>query len=318
MKIGIDLLGGDTPPDTLFRGVLDASKQIPDTHQLILFCTPAVHDQFLKTQKEEMSRLPASLKWSLVSQQIEMGENPATAVRHKKDSSLVVGITSLKQKSLDAFITSGNTGALVAACYHLLPLKAGIKRPALMVTLKTAKGDVAMLDVGGTVGNEKDHLVRLAKMGVDALRDFKGIKKPRVALLNIGVESMKGTAELKSAYDILMLENPSFEFIGNIESKDVFQGGPDLIVTDGFTGNMFIKTAEGLSAHLLTQLKEKLPKEDKERLSPFLSDFGAHFSQDLNPSAMLIGVESLVMKCHGATTQRAFSQAICNISRAQK
>ncbi len=185
-----------------------------------------------------------------------MDDDPLIAVRRKKDSSLCQGLQYLKEKKIDAFVSAGNTGALLFAAKTTLKTLKGIDRPALLALLPTKKKEVAVLDVGANLSLKPDHIVQFAQMGI-AYQKSRGIENPIVGLLNIGIEAKKGTPQLQEAYlklDAMNRDQPFFA--GNIEGKDVFHGNIDVLVTDGFTGNVFLKTAEGIAAFILEQLEQ--------------------------------------------------------------
>ncbi len=162
---------------------------------------------------------------------------------------MIRGIRNLKERDIDAFVTAGNTGALIAAATIILPMLPEVARPALMALLPTRKGLVTVIDVGGNVSVKAPQLVQFAKMGVAFQRTYRNCPNPTVGLLNIGAESKKGTPEHRQAYDALS-EAPNMTFIGNVEGREVFQGRVDVLATDGFTGNVFLKTSEGVSSFI--------------------------------------------------------------------
>jgi len=238
------------------------------------------------------------------SEVIEMGDAPLTAIRTKKDASLVHGIQALKNGQLDAFVSLGNTGALVACATLTLPHLPGIDRPALLATLPTLQSPVAVLDVGGSVHVKADHFVAFAALGAAYQRRMHGIARPRVGLLNIGEESEKGTAKHRAAYALLQQPHADFTFVGNIEGRDVFRGVVDVLVTDGFTGNVFLKTAEGAAAFILDSLHASLAELPAFQAARRQVDYAQY------PGAVLCGVEGIVIKCHGCSSPEALYHGI--------
>lgn len=217
---------------------------------------------------------------------ITMEDHPLTAVRKKKNASLTLGTKLLKDGAIDALITRGNTGALITSAKSALSTFPGIKRPALLALLPTKKGPVAVLDVGANVQSSADHLFKFAEMGI-ALQKLLGIKNPDVALLNIGEEAMKGREEFRLVNERLNTAK-QISFVGNVEGRDVFEGVCDVLITDGFTGNVFLKTAEGVADFVLGTLGQDIGKSIK-------------FNYADHPGAILIGVKGLVLKVHGSS-----------------
>lgn len=217
-----------------------------------------------------------------------MEDAPLAAIRSKRGSSLCIGIRMLKEGLLQAFISAGNTGALIACAKIELPELPGVERPALMTLLPTRLGEMAVLDVGANTTYKVKHLVQFAAMGV-AYQKSRGIEVPKVGLLNIGSEARKGTPELQLAYNELLAlskkKNASFSFSGNIEGRDVFNGEIDVLITDGFTGNVFLKTAEGIAAVIMEELHSPLIQES----SPQVKEILAHLQQRLHYAEYPVG-----------------------------
>jgi phosphate acyltransferase len=306
LRIGIDLMGGDTPPEVLFEGVLLAAAQLDTSFTYVVLATPEVIGRLASSSKE--SRIEIYPTPDLIT----MSDEPLPAVRHKRGSSLVVGIRLLKKRHLDAFISAGNTGALIVAATLYLPLLPGIKRPALLALLPTDKGSVAVIDVGGNVSCKAHHLVQFAQMGANYQRSSQNIAQPRVGLLNIGVESQKGTQEVRQAYQILHELGPEsgMNFVGNVEAREVLQGNIDVLVTDGFSGNVLLKSIEGASTFILHFLSQRLSPSGTPLLKERLNELYAQFSSDEYPGAILCGIEGVVVKCHGNASPRAFFNSI--------
>jgi phosphate acyltransferase len=291
-RIGIDLMGCDAAPEDLYRAIL----------QLIQDGFPA---QIVCFASYEVG---GELNNSIIkcSQVIQMDDDPLLAVRRKKDSSLCQGLQYLKEKKIDAFVSAGNTGALLFAAKTTLKTLKGIDRPALLALLPTKKKDVAVLDVGANLSLKPDHLVQFAQMGI-AYQKSRGIEKPIVGLLNIGTEAKKGTPQLQEAYLKLdAMNRDQLFFAGNIEGKDVFHGNIDVLVTDGFTGNVFLKTAEGIAAFILEELSR-----NKHEISGLRSRM--HYAE--YPGAILCGVNGVVVKCHGDSSPETFIHGIKNALR---
>lgn len=301
MRIGIDLLGSDTSPATIYQGVLEALEEVNGKVSFHLYGTAGAF--------EELFCIP-SFSYEVVENAIEMDDNPLSAIRLKKNSSLVRGIADLKEGKIDALISCGNTGAMIALATIKLDLLPGIDRPALMATIPTQKGYTYVVDVGGNASLNKDHIIQFTKLGVAHLKNHRGIPLPKVALLNIGTESLKGTPEHQKLFHYLKENQNGFQFLGNTEGRQVFSGNADLIVTDGFTGNIFLKTAEGAAHFLIKEVQKHLPKDDLLRLQPHLQHFSQRFSQNHYPGALVLGLKQHLVKCHGQTDSTAIKNAI--------
>jgi glycerol-3-phosphate acyltransferase PlsX len=286
-------MGSDSSPQVLYQGVLEAAAKLRDEDSLLVFST--------HTFQPEHPRI----SFQIVSDMISMDDDPLSSIRLKKDASLVVGIRFLKENKIDAFVSAGNTGALVALSSLTLPLFPGIDRPALLALLPTKKGPFAMVDVGGTYAIKTKNLVQYASMGAAFQRCLFGIEIPTIGLLNIGTESKKGTPEVREAYNILkeMSQNPDskIRFAGNVEGREVFEGNLDVLVTDGFTGNVMLKTSEGISNLIFDYLSAA---------SHDVQDLRRHFSYDEYPGAIVCGIDAIVMKCHGEASPRAMMNSI--------
>ena len=304
MKIGIDLLGSDTSPATLYQGVLESLDEVRGKVQFHLYGTEDLFESLFQSP---------SCVYHTVQEAIEMDDNPLVAIRKKKDSSLVVGINHLKQEKIDTFLSCGNTGAIIALATIKLDLLPGIDRPALMAIIPTQKGYTYVVDVGGNASINTGHLLQFTKLGVSHLKNQRGIAHPKVALLNIGTESLKGTKEHQQLFHALKEQQDGFQFLGNTEGKQVFSGDVDLIVTDGFTGNVFLKTAEGAAYFLISELQKQLPKGESQKLQLYFEKFSERFSQNFYPGALVLGLKQQLVKCHGHTTAGTIKNAILEL-----
>ncbi len=250
-------------------------------------------------------------RYHLASESIGMDENPLSALRRKKGASLCVGLRLLKERAIDALVTAGNTGALVSASKMILSTFPYVLRPALLALMPTKKRPVAVLDVGANIQVKATHLVQFALMGA-AYSQTRKIEVPTIGLLNIGSEALKGTSEVRLAYRELeaLGESLPLRFAGNIEGKTVFDGEVDSLITDGFTGNVFLKTAEGIANLILDRIDATLPKETVNQLGPQIQDLHRHLHYAEYPGALLIGVKGIVIKCHGYSTPKAFVNGV--------
>ncbi|PIS01410.1 MAG: phosphate acyltransferase [Chlamydiae bacterium CG10_big_fil_rev_8_21_14_0_10_35_9] len=304
LRIGVDLMGSDNSPETLLDAVCEFASLRKSTHFYL----------FAKEQLEKKLPNTPNIHFIIAKQSIEMNENPLLAIRRKKDSSICIGMHHLKSNNIDAFISAGNTGALVTAAKTILGMQPSILRPALLATVPTKERPLAVLDVGANIELKPIHLMQFAQMGVAYLKE-KGIERPRVGLLNIGAEKLKGTSLLQEAFVMLskLDETHHFTFVGNIEGKEVFQGVVDVLITDGFTGNVFLKTAEGIASLILDRLQENISKDIFNNLQSQLNDLQKHLHYTEYPGAILCGVNGLVVKCHGYSSPDAFVKGIDGI-----
>ncbi len=296
-------MGGDQPPQAIFEAVLQVSREFPASVTLVVF---AKHEVFsdLKGQyhsflEEAASLSSAALEFVTTEQMIEKDDPPLLAVRRKKNSSMVAGMRLLKNAELNAFVTTGNTGALIASAMFHLPMLPGIERPALLVVLPAAEKGVVVLDVGANIACTPQHLIDYAKMGILYCQCAQGIRFPKVGLLNIGTEQEKGTQTVKEAYHTFhnYFKGKRTPFLGNIEGREVFQGKVDVLITDGFTGNVFLKTCEGVTSFLMDYLQDNFSKNAEAK--QMLSRLQLRFDTSEQPGGLLCGVDGLVIKCHG-------------------
>ncbi len=314
MRIGIDLMGSDTPPQFLYEAVLRAADFFDPSFTLIVLSTQSIVDELTRKLNPTLSSpKSARVEFHIVPEVITMVDEPLSAVRRKKKSSLFTGIRLLKKHLIDAFVSAGNTGALIAGTALSLPLLPGIKRPALLAVLPAEHGPIAVIDVGGNVACKAHHLIQFASMAAAYQRSSLGMEIPRVGLLNIGVESKKGTAELREAYKWLEDNKGKLKinFLGNIEPREVFQGKIDVLVTDGFTGNILLKSIEGASAFIL----EYIVKSCGAQLLPFVKDLQKRFHYAEYPGAILCGVDGVIVKCHGNASPTALFNSIKGAAR---
>lgn len=259
---------------------------LPKEAQLVVIATPD-----LKHQSSPFEFIPAH-------EVIGMEEHPLLALRRKKNASMNIGMRLLKEKKIDAFVSGGNTGALVSSAKMILSTLPGILRPCLLTLMPTKKNPIAVLDVGANLHVKASHLIQFASIGA-AYQKIRGNPNPTVGLLNIGSEPLKGTSEHRLAYHQLQTKT-SFRFAGNIEGRSVFEGDVDVLVTDGFTGNVFLKTAEGIASLILDRLQVP-PSEFKKFQSLHYAEY---------PGAILAGIRGIVIKCHGYSTPKGFTNAV--------
>lgn len=305
IKVCVDLMGGDRAPRALFEAILALCPYLRPTQRLLLL----VQEERYAELGVDAS-LPPQIEVMPVEESIEMSDAPLYAVRKKRLSSMAIGMEFLKQKEVDALVSTGNTGALVAMAQITLPLLETIEKPALLVTLPSEKGEVVVLDVGAHISFKPQHLLDYARLGVAYSQVIYENPLPTLGLLNIGVEEMKGTKEVQEVYITLQNAFSREQFVGNVEGREVFQGRVDVLVTDGFTGNVFLKTCEGASSFLLEYMHNyfsSLPASGGEKL---MHHFQQRFNYSAHRGALLCGVEGVVIKCHGNASDPAFVNGI--------
>lgn len=259
MNILLDAMGGDNAPDANIKGALKAVNQIKATITLI-GKEEIIRSKIKEFTGKEIEEVSDRLKIKNATETIEMEDGPTDAIRHKKDSSMVVGFKMLKESEGDVFISAGNSGALLAGATLIVGRIKGIDRPALAGILPAYKSQLLLIDSGSNTNCKPTNLLQFAQMSTIYLRNTFGIQNPAVGLLNIGTEETKGNELVKESYHLLKekSEELGINFIGNVEGRDAFSGKVDAIVTDGFTGNVFLKTAEGLGKFVKRTLSESL------------------------------------------------------------
>lgn len=309
-KIAVDAMGGDHAPQALVEGVNQAIQEFKDI-EVILYGDEAKIKQYL-TATERVSIVHTDEK-------INSDDEPTRAIRRKKQASMVLAAHAVKNGEADAMLSAGNTGALLASGYFIVGRIKVIDRPGLMSTLPTLDGKgYDMLDLGANAENTPTHLHQYAIMGAYYAENVRGIKRPRIGLLNNGTEESKGDPLRKETYQLLAAD-PSLNFVGNVEARDLMDGVADVIVTDGFTGNAVLKTMEGTALGLFKQLKTVLSGGGlKAKIGAFLlkNDLrGLKKTLDYSDvgGAVLFGVKAPVVKTHGSSDAKAVYSTIRQI-----
>ncbi len=310
MIIGIDAMGGDNAPRAILNGVQLALKNGLQKDEIYLYGDENVLQMQLFDKIEKFN----NVKIIHCSESIEGEDKPVMAIRKKKDSSIVKGARELKEGKIDAFLSAGNTGAVLAAGTLVTGRIKGIKRPALTTVYPTEKGFSILCDIGANAECTPENIECFAIMGSLYAKEILGIENPTVALLNIGTEENKGNDVYIKAHQLLK-NNLQVNFKGNIESKDLLKGDIDLVVCDGFTGNIALKLIEGAGSSLMNMVKKSI-------LSSFTSKIGGmliksslkEMKENLNPSkyggAPLLGTKYPVIKAHGSSDDVAIMNAI--------
>ena len=309
MRIAVDAMGGDFAPKEIVRGAVEAAKKYD--------CEIVLVGDEEQIRAELHGEDPASLRISIVhaSEVIGMNEHPAEAVRSKKDSSVVVATRLVKDGSCDAVFSAGSTGAAVAAAQLILHRIRGVGRPAIATPMPTPDGVTLMLDSGANVGSKPEHLVQSGVMGSLYAQYVFGIEHPRVGLLNIGEEETKGNEQVKETYQLLKVE-PNIHFCGNAEGRDVPKGNFDVVICDGFVGNVVLKFAEGLAKTILGLIQEEIrgaglmAKLGALLLMPTLRRLGKRLDVREYGGAPLLGVNGCCVIGHGSSDAKSVASAI--------
>ncbi len=305
MRIVIDAMGGDHAPKEIVLGAQAAIKDFKD-----LSITLVGNEEDIKKHLTNSERIEIIH----TTEKITSEDEPVKAVRKKKNASLVLMANEVKENKADACISAGNKGALMSAGLFIVGRIKGIERPALSPTLPTKDGKgFLLLDVGANVDAKAQHLAQYALMGSIYAEKVRGITSPKVGLLNVGTEAGKGNDLTKKAYE--KMEELPINFIGNVEARSLLEGGCDVVVTDGFSGNIALKTVEGTALTLFSMMKNKFMTNTKTKIAALLAKKELKGLKDeLDYSeyggAGLFGLKSPVIKAHGSSDQRAIYSAI--------
>ena len=313
MKIIVDAMGGDNAPQAPVLAAIQASRE-----QKVDIALVGRGEEILKVLADNgIQDLPAGVEIVHASEVVEMCDNPATAFREKKDSSLTVGLTMLKNGQGDAFVSAGSTGALLAAATLVTKRIKGIRRAALAPVVPTGNGGAVLIDCGANAECPPEYLMQFAYMGSYYAEHILGRPEPKVGLLNIGAEPSKGTALQTAVYP--MLEKAGQEgrinFAGNVEAREAVEGAVDVIVSDGYSGNIFLKTMEGTGLYLVRELKGVFTKNLLTKLAAVLVSGGLKRMKKLLSSSevggtALVGISKPVIKAHGSSDAYAIKNAI--------
>lgn len=312
--IAIDAMGGDHGVQIPVPAAVKAVRQHQNLQLILVGDQDAIHKQLQKLAiSEELNqRLPIVHTTQVVS----MDESPTQALRYKKDSSMRVAINLVKEGKAQACVSAGNTGALMATAHFVLKTLSGIDRPAIIGTLpsENALGRVHMLDLGANVDSSAEHLFQFAIMGSMLTAAIDGVQKPKIALLNIGVEEIKGNEQVKQTAQLLS-NCPDINYIGYQEGDSIFKSEADVIVCDGFVGNVALKSVEGLTKFIRRNIKKAFYQNILTKLAAIgaivvLKPFLKKMNPELFNGASLLGLKGIVLKSHGNTSVIGFEKAI--------
>lgn len=311
-RIALDVMGGDNAPRALVRGALKATTgadALVEPARVLL----VGKEEVVRAELETAGGNPG-FEIQHASEVIEMHESPAQALRAKRDSSIAGCIAAVRAEKAGAVVSMGNTGAVVGASTLGLKTLPGVRRPGIAVTLDLTGHPVTLLDMGANIAPKPEHLYQYGVMGSIFMRDLIGSESPRVALLNIGEESSKGTELLKETH--ALLAGSKLDFVGNIEGADVFHAKAEVVVTDGFTGNVVLKLLEGFSGFMLNLVLGELEKHGVKWAPEALANVRKDIDYSEYGGALLLGVAGVVVIGHGHSDDRAVANAIGLAARA--
>ena len=313
MRIIVDAMGGDNAPHSTVRGALQAAKE----YGVDIILVGRGEDILNVLNQDGIADLPAGVEIAHAEQVVDMCDNPATAFKDKKDSSLTVGLNLLKDGSGDAFVSAGSTGALLSGATLLVKRVRGIRRAAMAPVVPTGGGGAVLIDCGATAECTPEYLLQFAFMGSYYAERALSRPEPKVGLLNIGAEPSKGTDLQRETYALLQKakEEGRINFVGNVVAREGVEGAVDVIVSDGYSGNIFLKTMEGAGLFLGREVKKMFLKSVKTTLAALLvknelGQFKKLMSSDEVGGTALIGISKPVIKAHGSSDAYAIKNAI--------
>ena len=314
-NIAIDVMGGDHAPGEIIQGCVMASQEIKS--KLILVGKEDMIKKELKKYTYPLDRI------TIVNTQqvITMEDSPVQAIRRKKDSSMVVGLNLVKKKEADAFVSAGNTGALLTGATLIVGRIKGVQRPGLASLIPTDQGFSLLIDCGANADAKANYLLQFAHMGAIYMKRLMGVNNPSIGLINIGVEEEKGNTLVKEAHALLSESN--INFIGNIEARDIPLGEADVLVCDGFVGNIVLKHMEGFGMWVFKLLKDELTKTWIRKigafiLTPALRSLKNRFDYSEHGGAPLLGLNGLVIKTHGSAKAKQVKHTILQADELAK
>lgn len=319
VKIALDAMGGDNAPGEIVKGAVDAVNARENIHVFLVGKEDAI-----KAELSRYSYPDDRIEIRNASEVITTEEAPVMAIRRKKDSSIVVAQTMVKKGEADAFISAGSTGAILVGGQLVVGRIRGVERPPLGTLIPTTNGVALLVDSGANVDARASHLVQFARMGSIYMEHVIGIKKPRVAIVNVGVEEEKGNALVKETYPLLK-ECDDINFIGSIEAREIPHGGADVIVAEGFTGNVILKLCEGLASALIGKIKGGMRSTFRSKIGgmlvkPALKETLKTFDATEYGGAPMLGLNGLVVKTHGNASAKEVKNTIfqCVTFKEQK
>ena len=309
VKVAVDAMGGDHAPGEVVKGAVDAVNEKNNLKVFLVGKAPRIHEELSKYQykNEQIEVVNAE-------EEISCDESPVEAIRKKKDSSMVVALKMVKDKTADAFVSAGSTGAILVGGQMIVGRIKGIALAPLAPLIPTAKGPALLIDCGANVDARASHLVQFAQMGSIYMKHVVGVDNPKVAIVNIGAEEEKGNQLVKETYPLLK-ECKDINFTGSIEARDIPKGDADVIVCEAFVGNVILKLYEGLAGTLLSKVKQGLMSTLRSKIGallikPALKKTMKEFNTDDHGGAPLLGLRGLVVKTHGSSNAKDVKMGI--------
>lgn len=306
MLVAVDAMGGDNAPDVVVQGALQVAMETGIDITL-------VGDSKVVSAALKGRRVPGNVRIHHCDKAVLMGESPLKALRNKRDSSIMTAFDLLKRGDVDAVVSAGNSGATMAAGILKLGKMEGVERPAIACIMPGEKGVVVLIDVGGNVDCRPVHLLQFGVMADAFASSCLGMKAPSVGLLNIGREEGKGNEQIRSAYNLL--KDSSLNFIGNIEGSDILSGDAQIVICDGFIGNIVLKMSEGIAESISLKLKNEIKTSIPGRAAAIIGrSFFRRFESSLDYAewggAPILGIKGVAIVCHGRSSARAIRNAV--------
>lgn len=308
MRIALDAMGGDFGPQPNLDGAIAALEENPNLQVTLVGDQSALGEFVAKSgYSEDRLSICPSEGW------VEMGEKPVDALKKKPNCSIIVCWKLLATQKVDAVVSAGHTGAVVAAGLRTRLFLKHVKRPGIAVVLPTIKGKTVLMDVGANPGARPEHLVQYGTMGSIYAREFLGIEQPKVGLMNIGSEDGKGTDDVRDSH-VLFSQSPFKDrFVGNVEGRDLYQGSADVVICEGFVGNVLLKAAEGMVEMLMKTFSAEVLSvlgEEKAKAYDAFKSLARRFEYHESGGAPLLGVDGVAIICHGSSNSRSIYNAL--------
>lgn len=307
MRIALDAMGGDNAPGININGALDALQANPDLSVVL------VGDEGLLSAQADISAFPGRLSIRASEGFVGMEEKPTEALRKKPNSSIAVCWRMMAAKEADAVVSAGNTGAVVAAGLRTRLFLKGVKRPGIAVPLPTAKGKAVLMDVGANPAAKPEHLYQYGVMGEIYAREMLGIESPKIGLMNIGSEDGKGNDLYRETHAFLLESRIKNRYVGNVEGRGLYQGDADVLICEGFVGNVVLKVSEGMAEVMMNVIGHEVLASlniERDAAAGALRSLGRRYQYRESGGAPLLGIDGICIIGHGSSDERAISNAL--------